>query len=699
MEIYLKDNHYFSIKKYSENTLRIQIQPTIYGLLDEPLMNRLELLTEPKIMESPEISEKESDILYVWQGLSFKINSKTLAFEVVANKKRSPFLGQVQFTKTQVSCRMQVKASEKFMGLGYRKIDQLNLRGKVYRNHVTYGAAYGPQPFLYSNQGFGVYLNTTKDSFFDICSRDYDTLSMTAPEKSLDIFLFFGDPKSILDSYTSLTGRPYLMPETGYGLMFIGNEKETQFDILNDVEHFLKEEISCQYIGLEPGWMETHYDVTVDKAWNKERFFMPYWSEDRKQFQKETFIGAMKRKGFGLSLWLCCDYDIFWAEQNHLKVGEDLSEEIEFNEKDFDLRAHTPIYMDRITKKEEPWFDHLKKFIDDGVTAFKQDPAFICNDHPDRLYAGQFTDKEVHNVYATVLARQVHEGYKRYTGMRPMHYTGVGYTGIQRWAPSWTCDCGGREEALMGVLLSGLCGHMNMTCDLDITTLDGLHFGFLLPWSQINSWASLLQPWYLDSKQYEAFRYYAALHDQLFPYIYSFARQGHDTGMPIVRAMPLCYPDDENAYQANRQYLLGDSLLVGCFTNKIYLPTGLWYNFWTNEAYKGEQWVEAKWPSNRGGALFVKEGAIIPLRGKDANEIICRIYPGNGEFFLYEDDGISFDYEDGTFSKRKITSTYHDGNCQMYLYKDQNVEASTFQKKRIVAETADTHRNIKVQED
>lgn len=107
MEIYLKDNHYFSIKKYSENTLRIQIQPTIYGLLDEPLMNRLELLTEPKIMESPEISEKESDILYVWQGLSFKINSKTLAFEVVANKKRSPFWDRFNLLKHRflVECR------------------------------------------------------------------------------------------------------------------------------------------------------------------------------------------------------------------------------------------------------------------------------------------------------------------------------------------------------------------------------------------------------------------------------------------------------------------------------------------------------------------------------------------------------------------------------------------------------------------
>lgn len=681
MDFYTKENYHFSVMRYSSNIIRVRLQQVSCGAMEESFMERLKLLGVPDIFENPEISENADSLTFSWEDMKFSVDTDDLVFSIVSDDFN--IKGQVKLGKQQSSCDFKVNEKEKFFGLGFRKIDDLNLRGKVYRSHVTYGAAYGPQPFIYSNNGYGIYLNSVIDSYFDVCSKKSDELQLIVGEKVLDFFLFIGNPVTILNAYTKVTGRPYLMPKNSYGLMFIGNEKETQFDIMNDVEHFLKEKIPCNYIGLEPGWMETKYDVTVDKAWNQERFYMPYWSDDRKQFQPETFIGALKRKGFDLSLWLCCDYDIFWAEQERLKDHTSVLEEFEFNERDFDDRAHTPIYMDKVTKREVTWFEHLKKFIDDGVTAFKQDPAFIANDHPDRLYAEKYTDKEIHNIYVTVLARQIYEGYKEYTGTRPMYYTGTSFTGIQQWSPSWTCDCGGREEALMGVLLSGMCGHMNMTCDLDITTKDGMHFGFLLPWSQINSWASLLQPWYMASDMYETFQFYANLHDQLLPYLYSYARKGHDTGMPIVRALPLCYPEDDNAYQANRQYLLGDYLLVGCFDHRLYLPEGEWFDYWTNERYEGKQWVEASWPDTRGGALFVKAGGIIPMKDTESGEITCNVYPGTGFFELYEDDGISFDYETGKYSITKISSNSYEGKCKVSIVKDSREAAKNFAKNEL----------------
>ena len=70
--------------------------------------------------------------------------------------------------------------------------------------------------------------------------------------------------------------------------------------------------------------------------------------------------------------------------------------------------------MDQYHQKDISWFEHLKKFIDSGVEAFKQDPAYVVNDHPDRLYANGMTDAEAHNIYSTVLAKQIHESYKEY---------------------------------------------------------------------------------------------------------------------------------------------------------------------------------------------------------------------------------------------------------------------------------------------
>lgn len=676
--------------RYSKNTLRVRIRPVAAGEMEDSFMERYGLLNEPADFQEPNVSETESEILFQWEDLECRIDKHQASFQIISKEKSKELKFQSILSKRKSSFTIKATEAEEFFGLGYRKIDSLSLKGKVYKNHVTYGAAYGPQPFLYSSTGYGIYLNTTRDSYFDICSKKQDELMVSSQEKEIDLFCFFGSPKEILEQYTSLTGRPYLMPKTGYGLMFIGNEKETQFDILNDVERFLAEKIPCNYIGLEPGWMETHYDVTVDKTWNKERFYMPWWSKERKQFQDETFIGALRRKGFGLSLWLCCDYDIMWAEESRLdgNVEAEAECEFEFHEKDFDERAHSPIFMDKITKKEEPWFEHLKSFIDDGVSAFKQDPAFLCNDHPDRLYAEKYTDKEIHNIYVTILARQVYEGYKEHTGMRPMHYTGTGYTGIQSFAPGWTCDCGGREEALMGILLSGMCGHMNMTCDLDVTTADGMHFGFLLPWSQINSWASLLQPWYMETKMYEVFCYYARFHDQLLPYLYASARQGNLSGMPIVRAMPLCYPNDPQAYQANRQYFLGENLLVGCFDHKIYLPMGRWYDFWTNKAYDGGCWIEASWPENRGGLLFVKEGAILPLKEEESENIICYLYPGKGTFTLYEDDGITFHYEDGKYLETQIVSEYENDSCNVTIFQNNEGQSGYFSNTKVLFQTA-----------
>lgn len=675
MQTKIRGEYILAAVRYSPSVIRLKIQPKIYGEMEASLMDRLDLLAKPDELANPNVSDVNGELQFDWKDITLFIDINTMNFRV-KSIKRADITGQIRFHRKKAKCEIAVSPNTHFMGLGYRKIDYLDLYGKKFNTHVTYGSAYGPQPFIYSNDQFGIYLNTTRDSYFDVGASQPDRLSIQSNDKSLDIFFFFGTPVEILGEYTSLTGKPYLMPKTGYGLLYIDNEKETQFDILNYMEHFLKEDIPCQYLGLEPGWMETKYDVTVDKKWNEERFFMPYWSDDRKQFREQTFIGALRRNGFGLSLWLCCDYDIFWAEQHRLVKEEEIEEEFDFVGKDFDVRAHTPRYQDQITKIEEPWFEHLKKFIDDGVSVFKQDPAFVANDHPDRLYAGEFTDDEIHNIYITVLARQMYEGYKAYTGERPMYYTGTGFTGIQRWSPSWTCDCGGREEALMGVLLSSLCGHMNMTVDLDMTK-EGMHFGFLLPWSQINSWASMYQPWFLGKDKYETFLYYARLHDQLLPYIYSAAKVGHDTGLPIVRPLTLCYPDDSNSYQANREYMFGDSLLVGCFSHTLYLPEGEWYDFWTNEHFEGSQWIEASWPENRGGALFVKAGALIPFKDDESGKTIIHVYPGEGNFTLYEDDGLTFDYEKGKFVETEITSAFYGKDCQIKVKKISPAEKTS----------------------
>ncbi len=162
-------------------------------------------------------------------------------------------------------------------------------------------------------------------------------------------------------------------------------------------------------------------------------------------------------------------------------------------------------------------------------------------------------------------------------------------------------------------------------------------------------------------------RKYLNLRYQLLPYFYTAVREAHDTGMPIMRSLWIHYPDDAAAVGRSDEYLWGRDILVAPVTEKsaavrkLYLPRGAWYDFWTEEKRDGGQEVErtvdlATLP------LYVRAGAILPLGPvkQYTTEIVdepmtLTIYPGaDGEFILYEDDGLTFDYERGQSSRIQI---------------------------------------------
>jgi alpha-glucosidase/alpha-D-xyloside xylohydrolase len=161
---------------------------------------------------------------------------------------------------------------------------------------------------------------------------------------------------------------------------------------------------------------------------------------------------------------------------------------------------------------------------------------------------------------------------------------------------------------------------------------------------------------------------YAELRYQLMPYTYTLARQARDTGMPLMRALWLHYPDDAKARGLGSEYLWGRDLLVapvftkGATSREVYLPEGAWYDWWTNERKGGGQTVTrnvdlATMP------LYVRAGAIIPfdpVRQYTDEEVdeptTLRIYAGaDGDFTLYEDDGKSLDYLEGQATWTRMT--------------------------------------------
>ena len=263
-------------------------------------------------------------------------------------------------------------------------------------------------------------------------------------------------------------------------------------------------------------------------------------------------------------------------------------------------------------------------------------------------------------------------------GIRPwQHYCG-GFAGTQRWTANQSGDNGGERTALFDQLNLGSSGLMNTSCDVMSAKdeMAALHMGVFLPWIQINSWFGLLHPWYFPDKEKAMYRDYIQLRHDLFPYIYSAALNGHLTGMPILRSMPLVYPDDRNVDDMVFQYMFGDNLLIGVFSDSIYLPKGDWIDFWTGEQLRGEgKEIRHAIPDNRAGLAFVKAGAMLPMQKpvqyigeRPLDTLILKVYPsGNSSYTLYEDDGVTFDYEQGKIAKTVFDCRQSGGRTELVV--------------------------------
>jgi AraC-like DNA-binding protein len=146
-----------------------------------------------------------------------------------------------------------------------------------------------------------------------------------------------------------------------------------------------------------------------------------------------------------------------------------------------------------------------------------------------------------------------------------------------------------------------------------------------------------------------------------------------------MRAMPLAFPGDPLAGKADNQYMLGDSLLVAAFTRRVYLPEGLWIDYWTGTAYHGPKVVDYDVPNNAGGPLFIRGGAIIPewpdmeyVGQSSVERLTVRIYPyRSGEFVLIEDDGISFEYENGAAAETRFACESDDVQISIQVFPRQ----------------------------
>lgn len=570
---------------------------------------------------------------------------------------------------------IQLKDNERFYGAGSASRTEVQHRGSALRIWATYQKTEAPMPFIMSTNGWGIFNNTTKRSYFDVGRFQKDQLFVYNTSGELDFYLLLGkNMTDVLEQYTTIVGKPYLLPKWAYGFAFGSNILENQFNVLDNAIRFRQEKMPCDIYWIETQWMSKTYDASTKKDWNDKLFHADFpWLPDPKDVKKTNlYLTKMKDLGFKTALWLNVEHDLT------IEAEDQLSE-----------KAGKP------QSGLEHWFPHLNKFVDQGVSGFKLDPGRTLDEHPDRKYFNGKTDAEMHNLNQVLLQKQMQTTFREHTGLRSFqHYCG-GYAGSPHWGAATVGDNGGNVKSLYDIINQSYSGNPNIAVDMleDLSVkAPGIHYAFFTPWVQLNSWAWLLHPWYYNNHDKELFRYYAQLRYSLIPYIYSAAINSSLTGQPIVWPMALAYPNEVKFENTLHQYMFGENLLVGAYTDSVYLPEGNWIDYWTGKKFTGKQSLKCVVPENRGGPLFIKAGAIIPYQKPmqyigehPIDTLIVRVYPEKqSAYTLLEDDGVTFDFEKGNIAKTRFECIVSDKKTEFIIYPTEGtyhgiVDSRTYQ--------------------
>ena len=509
----------------------------------------------------------------------------------------------------------------------------------------------------------------------------------------IDLFLIAGPSvRQVVERYTDLTGKSAMLPR--YALGYLGSsmyypELDNDCDdaILDFIDTTREEKIPVDGFQLSSGYCTVETDKGIKRCvftWNKKRFKDP-----------REFFAQMEKRGVTVSpnvkpgiLLIHPKLDEMKAKGMFIKASG--SDEPGIGTwwggkgvfADF-TNPCTRTYWKEMLKENVLEYGTSSVWNDNCEYDSLVDKDCRCDFEGKGGTIGQLKSV-MSNIMCHITDEAIHETF---TNTRPYIVCRSGHCGIQRYAQTWAGDnltCWDSLKyniaTILGMSLSGVA---NQGCDIGGFYGPSPEAELMVRWIQngifqprfsihsTNTDNTVTEPWmYGDCTDY--IREAIGLRYQLSPYLYSLMERAHETGLPIMEPMCSAFQEDVKCYEEGVDFMLGDSLLVanvvekGAVSRKVYLPEGeTFYDFYTRAAYEGGRTVEL--PVDLGSIpLFVRSGAIIPmaedrldnLKTQQAQHIrILCAADRDGRFELYEDDGISMDYEKGGCLKTSITMT------------------------------------------
>lgn len=643
------------------------------------------------------VSEKVLKDLYLLQTdqLTLKIFRSPFRIDVL-NKKgellSSEAKGGSYKTKDTVGCRKQLLPNEHFFGFGER-MDFLDRRSKRVKLDVGRGkglphaigaynileANYCPVPFFMSTNGYAIFFHTAYPTTWDMGSSRKDQYAFEAAGGGLDYYFMYG-PKfqSLLHQYTTLTGKAPLMPQFAYGL-HMGTYSGGTWGY----EHLTSE----QYV-LALARKLREMGIPVDLLWldSTWRIFGEVGGKGATSFEwRETFkdpkgmfdsLYAMKYHMVGLHLRPRFD--------NGTKIKLlDTAQQLKYTYPEGTNAGEFVNFFDSASVNW--WWNHgVMRVASLGARFLKTDEgsAFGALANESNKVGPQGKDiPKLHNLFPLAYAKAPYEKFQQYNRMRGLNQTREGYAGIQRYPYIFAGDWPSEWQYFAPVIKAGLniglsgvgnwahcMGGFEHVADPELY-IRWVQFGMFSPVALTFGMdhPGYKEPWNYGADAFRNFKAYDSLRYRLLPYIYSHAYKMYKEGTPLMQALVLQYQEDENVYEIGDQYLFGNNMMIcpvttkGAQTRSVYLPEGHWYDYWTGKKYSGKQYVHVVTPLDT-LPIFVKAGSILPMQPpmkfvgeKPVDQVTLDVFPGTGDFDLYEDDGTSLNYQKGGFSLTKIS--------------------------------------------
>jgi len=540
--------------------------------------------------------------------------------------------------------------TEHFYGCGmhWEHFDLRGLNLKIYQIDPNLnkgslnGSAITVVPYYWSTAGYGMLLHNSYISHFDFGKTNPASIAWNVSGGELDFYFLKGPSfKKIIQHYCDLTGYLELPPKKALGLTYRAQGNNGYLlpkpvylgadDLDSVTTAFRAHGVPCDIIATEPGWAVGYGNL----VWESSRFPDP-----------KGWCARMMNNGFMVNLWM---------------LDRIMDPELKTL-----LSPYTGadnLLDPTMSQGMDAYFGWLRtRLFDLGVTGgFKEDthgvdPSWMKND-PTRTMKSGLSLKEYHNAYSYLWAKGLFDRYKEAYHRRLLLFCTALWTGAQRYPLVAYSDQGVR---IPWIANSGWTG-MAYTPELQNWSgaksyLDLQAIAFT-PYMVQNEWIYGKLPWGSDTDSYNVFLRYAKLHYALVPYIYSEMWEQHLTGIGPIRPLPLEFQDDAQTYAISNQYCYGANLMVSFDHSSIYLPEGKWTYYWDGRTFEGGRTLTNFGAPADELPVFVRAGAIIPMMPdmnyvgeKPIDPLIVDVYPeGTSTFTLYEDDGISYDYEKGAY--------------------------------------------------